>query len=89
MKLKDKNELYFLVQIFLKATGRPYLDHIYILNNKYYLLQSISQHKSKDQKVVLIETDIDGSLKHKDDSATVLNLDFFKKHATIIGSRKN
>lgn len=89
IKIENNNELYFLVQIFLKATGRPHLDHIYLLNNKYYFLQSISQHKGKYQNVFLIETDIDGKLKGENDSTTVLDVEFFKKHATIVGVRKN
>lgn len=88
MKLKGENELYFFVQMFLKATGRPHLDHIYLVNNKYYLLRSINHNKSKVQKVRLIETDIDGNLKYEDDITTVLNVNTFKYHAKIVGARK-
>lgn len=88
MKLKSQNELEHLIEIFLNVTNNPYLEPIYLLDNKYYLLQSTNGYKSRIAKVRLVETDIQGNCKNEDGVTLIKNAEDFKSGAKIVGGKE-
>lgn len=88
MKLKTEPELLYLIRMFLKATDNPHLEHVYLLDEKYFILQSVSDYKSKIQQVRLAETDIGGNYKRKENVTLLLDMEDFKKRTRIVGTRK-
>ncbi len=89
MKLKTEPELQYLIRMFLKATDDLQIEHVYLLDNKYFILQSVSDYKSKIQQVRLAETDIEGNYKCEENVTLLLDMEEFKIRARIVGVKSN
>lgn len=89
MKLKTETELQYLIRMFLKATDDPQIEHVYLLDNKYFILQSVSNYKSNIQQVRLAETDIEGNYKCEKNITMVLDVEDFKTRARVIETKNN
>lgn len=89
MKLKTEPELQYLIRMFLKATDDPQIEHVYLLDEKYFILQSVSDYKSNIQQVRLAETDIGGNYKCKENVTLLLGMEEFKIRARIVGVKSN